>query len=70
MGAANQTPAANYRWSDTFWVDVYNKAASNLTTVINDKKNKSSKKNKVVVSDSDSDSSSDDNSDFDGELVI
>ena len=38
LGAQEQAASANFRWSDTFWVDIYNKSASNLTSVVNKKK--------------------------------
>ena len=38
------TPAATFKWGDQFWVDVYNKAASKLTSVVNENKKKKKKK--------------------------
>ena len=70
LGAESQTAAANFKWGDQFWVDVYNKATSNLATIVNTnkkgegkKKDKKSKKKSKIESD-------DDESDFDGEIVI
>jgi len=69
LGAESQTAAANFKWGDQFWVDVYNKATSNLATVVNNKKKvsekKKDKKNKKGKKESD-----DEGSDFDGEIVI
>ncbi len=31
LGAEAQTAAANFKWGDQFWVDVYNTSASKLT---------------------------------------
>ena len=78
MGAENQTAAANFKWSDQFWVDVYNKSASKLDALVNagkdgkkgkkkDKK-KSKKADKKKKKDSDSEDDSDD--EFDGMITI
>lgn len=32
------TPAATFKWADKFWDDAYNKAASNVTEIVPNKK--------------------------------
>ena len=56
LGGENTSPAVTFKWSDQFWVDVYNKAASSFKGI--------EKKKTKSTSSSDSDASSE--SDFDG----
>ena len=69
LGAEAQAAAASFRWGDQFWVDIYNKAAQQLTSVTNEKKkvtsSKKSKKSKRVETESESS-----DGEFDGEIVI
>ena len=75
LGAESKNASTNFKWGDQFWVDIYNKSASKLTSVINEnldvkkkskkskKEKKSSRKRKVSVDE-------DDESDFDGLIII
>jgi len=61
LGGENTSPAVTFKWSDQFWVDVYNKAASSFKGV---------EKKKVQSTNSSESEASSSESDFDGEIVI
>ncbi|CDW81217.1 g patch domain containing [Stylonychia lemnae] len=66
LGVENTSPAVTFRWSDQFWVDVYNKAATSFQNVKQSKEKKKSSKKRDESSDSDSSS----DGEFDGNIVI
>jgi hypothetical protein len=35
LGAENASPAVTFKWNDSFWVDVYNSAASKFQAIQN-----------------------------------
>lgn len=61
LGAENTSAVATFKWNDSFWVDMYNQAATKFQSI-------SPSKKVEIASDDGSTSSSDD--EFDGELEI